>query len=114
MDAYRRCNVIERILSLATSKALPNYLFEKITELCYRCTFVGGSTVLITRCCILGWIQSSMELYSDITTQQVLLRSLAIQVYRTCDKRRVNEWTGKGGTNLRSAFASLGIPLSDS
>ena len=113
METYRRCNVIERILSMATSRSLPNYLSEKITQLCYRCTFVGGSTVLITRCCILGWIQSSMQLSSEIKTQQVLLRSLAVQLYRTCDKSLVNEWTGKGGTSLRSAFASLGIRLSD-
>ena len=54
-----------------------------------------------------------MELSSETKTQQVLLRSLAMQVYRTCDTSRVNEWTGKGGTSLCSAFASLGIPLSD-
>ena len=113
METYRRCNVVERILSVATSRALPNYLSEKITQLCYRCTFVGGSTGLITRCGILGWIQSSMQLSSEIRTQQVLLRSLAIQVYKTSDKGLANEWTGKGGTGLRSAFASLGIPLSD-
>ena len=113
METYRRCNVIERILSMATSRSLPDYLSEKITLLCYRCTFVGGSTALITRCCILGWIQSSMELYSEIKAQQVLLRSLAMQVYRTCDKSRANEWIEKGGSSLRSAFASLGIPLSD-
>ena len=69
--------------------------------------------MLVTRCCILGWIQSSMELSSENKTQQVLLRCLAIQVYRTCDKSLVNAWIGKGGTSLRSAFVSLGMPLRD-
>ena len=69
--------------------------------------------MLITRCGIIGWIQSSMQLSSEIRTQQVLLRSLAIQVYKTSDKSLANEWNGKGGISLRSAFASLGIPISD-
>ena len=109
MESYRRCNVIERLLSVATSRSLHGSTVEKITQLCCRCTYVEGTTTLVTRCGILAWIRSSMELYSENTRQQRLLHFLAMRVSQTCDKSRVDEWTERGGSNIQDVMASLGI-----
>ena len=86
---------------------------EKITQLCYRFTYVEGSTTLITRCGLLSWIRSGIELHSRDSAQRFLLQSLALRVYRTCDKTRIDEWTGQGGSNASDVFRSLGIGLPD-
>lgn len=91
MESYRRCNVFERALSLSASPSLPENCSEKIVELFYRCTFVGGSTTLITRCGLLSWIQARLAVE---TAQQEMLKALASRIYDTCDVDRVSEWSG--------------------
>lgn len=102
METYRRSNVMERLLSLAASRSLPAHIRQKIIQLCYRCTFVNGSTTLVTRCGLLSWIRSEI---SNNQTQRQILRSLAVQVHKTCDLKRISDWSGQD-----SVFAGLDIP----
>ena len=103
METYRLSNVMERVLSLAASRSLPAYLRGKIIQLCYRCTFVDGSTTLVTRCGILSWIRGEMDNNQEARGQ--VLRSLAVQIRKTCDMKRIDDWAGHD-----SVFAGLDIP----
>ncbi|KAL8642298.1 MAG: hypothetical protein Q9228_001006 [Teloschistes exilis] len=49
MELYRRCHILERLLSLAASPLLPTLLQDKLFLLLFRCIHVGGSTTLVTR-----------------------------------------------------------------
>ncbi|KAL8686150.1 MAG: hypothetical protein Q9218_007312, partial [Villophora microphyllina] len=48
MDFYRRCHILERLLSLAASPSLPARYLDKLFSLLFRCIHVGGGTTLIT------------------------------------------------------------------
>ena len=108
MERYQRCNVIERLVSLAASRSLPAHFKEKIIQLLYRSTFLGGSTVLITRCGLLSWIKGEMELpaHKPNPEQRQLLSSLAVRLYKSSDMKHIDDWCGG---SAREVFAGLGV-----
>ena len=91
MESYRKCNVFERVMSMATSPSVSLRCSEKILHLLYRCTFVDGSTTLITRCGVLSWIRVQVSLSGGRREQ---LKLLAGRLHETCDMDRVTEWSG--------------------
>ena len=99
MGTYRRSNIFERLLTLHASASLPTRCREKILQLLYRCTYVDGSTILITRCGLLSWIQIEVALDTD-PTSRFLLQSLAKRAYETCDRSRVDQWNGGDSMEL--------------
>lgn len=106
MDIYRRCHIFERLLSFSASPSLPESYFQKILDLLFRCTYVNGSSTLITRCGLMSWISSRIALHaiSDLTGER--LESLASRAIETSDQERVDIWTN--GT-LVSIIDSLQI-----
>ncbi|KAL8723547.1 MAG: hypothetical protein Q9225_000182 [Loekoesia sp. 1 TL-2023] len=48
IELYRRSHILERLLSLLTSPSLQPSYQEKLLTLLFRCTYVDGSTTLIT------------------------------------------------------------------
>ena len=90
MNQYRRCKVFERLLSLSASPSLQPRFFDRVLHLLYRCTYVDGSTTLVTRCAVLSWIKACA---AKGGMDKAMLRSLASQISRTCEKDRVQEWS---------------------
>ncbi|KAL8807325.1 MAG: hypothetical protein Q9182_000830 [Xanthomendoza sp. 2 TL-2023] len=78
MAVYRRCHILERLLSLMSSPTLPSAQQEKLLALLYRFDYAGGSTTLITR---RGLQISALEGLVEICLQD-------------CDQQRVYEWSG--------------------
>ena len=97
MDLYRRCNVFERLMSFSSSRLVSRHCEDKVMELLYRCTFVDGSTTLVTRCAILGWIEACK---ADSRMNPRFLEALALRVIATADKGRLHEWTNGVGISL--------------
>ena len=91
MDLYRRCNVFERLLAFYASVGTKRDIRRKILHLVYRSSEVGGSTTLITRAGIIGWIQAQV---SHKDGNDVILRQLMRRLYETCDQERVEKWGG--------------------
>ncbi|KAL2003527.1 hypothetical protein VTN02DRAFT_3512 [Thermoascus thermophilus] len=92
MEIYRRANVFERVLSLYNSPTLGQTTRKKILHLIFRATQVGGSSTLITRAGAISWIESQlagMDSNSDATT-----RALTRAIYDSCDRERVDRWSG--------------------
>lgn len=94
MEIYRRCHIFERLLSMLTTSSMPNIHTKKAIDLLYRCTFVGGSTTLITRCSILSWISLLLKAGKPIISNVQALKNLALRVYDTSDQNRVDDWSG--------------------
>ncbi|KAL8832293.1 MAG: hypothetical protein Q9191_000347 [Dirinaria sp. TL-2023a] len=105
MHIYRRSSLLERLLALATTPSLLASSAEKILQLLYRCTYVDGSTTLITRCGLLSWVQSELALNRNAARRFFLL-SLIERTLDTCDNERLNEWSRGNMVNL---LANLGI-----
>lgn len=62
--------------------------------LLYRCSYVGGSSTLITRCGLLSWIDSQVNVSNPLPPDIFALKDLAQQAYMTSEKGRVDEWSG--------------------
>ena len=92
MNIYRKCHVFERLLSFSASPSLPKSCFEKILDLLFRCTYVDGSSTLITRCGLMSWISCRLASHAtdDMTGER--LGMLASRVYETSDDGRIDEW----------------------
>ena len=92
MDIYRKCHIFERLLSFSASPLLPEHCFQKILDLLFRCTYVEGSSTLITRCGLMSWISSRLASHAinDMTGER--LKSLASRAYETSDQERIDEW----------------------
>ena len=90
MNQYRRCKIFERLLSISASPSLPARILNRILHLLYRCTYVDGSTTLLTRCAVLSWIKVCI---AKGGMDETLLLSLASRISRTCEKDRVQEWS---------------------
>ena len=92
MDNYRKCHIFERLLSFSASPSLPEPCFQKTLDLLFRCTYVKGSSTLITRCGLLSWISSRVatQANNDLTGER--LRLLASRAYETSNQERIDDW----------------------
>lgn len=90
MEAFRKSNAFEQLLSFYASRSCNATCKEKIVRLLLRATAVGGSTTLITRCGLVSWIQMCLNSQDP---RQKMLKVLAQRVYETCDQGRVGEWS---------------------
>jgi nucleolar pre-ribosomal-associated protein 1 len=90
MEAFRKSNVFEQLLSFYASRSCNASCKEKIVRLLLRATAVGGSTTLVTRCGLVSWIQMCL---ANQDPRQKLIKVLAQRVYETCDQERVSEWS---------------------
>lgn len=97
MDLYRRCNVFERLMSFSSSRLVPQRCGDKVIELLYRCTYIEGSTTLITRCAVLAWTEVCL---ADRRMNTAFLKALASRVIATADKERLREWTNGVGISV--------------
>jgi nucleolar pre-ribosomal-associated protein 1 len=75
---------------------------EKILRLLLRATHVDGSTTLITRCGVLSWVKMMLD---NQDPRQRMLKALALRVYETCDRERVNEWSSGAIAKTAAAIA---------
>ena len=91
MGIYRRSNILERLLSLSASPTIPDASFQKVVDLLMRCTYVDGSTTLITRCSLVAWIASSFTCKEGQIRGR--LKDLATRVYATSDQARIDKWS---------------------
>lgn len=92
MEIYRRSDILERLLSMSAT-SLPGSCKQKLLSLLFRCTFVGGSTTLITRCGLLSWVQSQIKSHHSTPPEHVSLRKLALRTYETSDQEHVKQWS---------------------
>ncbi|MCJ1250321.1 hypothetical protein MMC30_007547 [Trapelia coarctata] len=90
MEQYRRCGIFERVLSLSASPSTSKACIEKIIQLIYRCSLVGGSTTLVTRFGVMSWIESQQAMNGP---HHVTFKVLASQIQKTCEVDRVQEWS---------------------
>ncbi|KAL8812687.1 MAG: hypothetical protein Q9200_000831 [Gallowayella weberi] len=110
MEIYRRCHILERLLSLMASPALPSSQQEKLLALLYRFDYADGSTTLITRCSLPSWVRCCIALSDRKGVQTSALEGLVERCLQDCDQQRVHEWSGgklcdvlksaQGGVNL--------------
>jgi nucleolar pre-ribosomal-associated protein 1 len=101
MESFRKSNIFEQLLSFYGSRSCAASAKEKIVRLLLRAAAVGGSTTLITRCGLIGWIQMCLDAHDP---RHRALRTLATRVHETCDQAKVAEWSS--GTVVE-AVASL-------
>lgn len=101
---YRRCHILERILTISTTFLMPMVCFEKIVSLLYRCTFVKGSSTLITRCGLLSWISTRLKAGKGTVRGNDVLKLLASRAYDTSDKEWVDDWSNGGVLELLRSF----------
>lgn len=102
MEIYRRSDIFERLLSMSAT-SLPGNCKQKMLDLLFRCTLVGGSTTMITRCGVLSWVQSQISNRHSGPPEHVSLRHLALRTYETSDQERVKQWSNDSvGTLLDS------------
>ena len=92
MNIYRKCHMFERLLSFSTSPSLPGSCFEKILDLLFRCSYVDGSSTLITRCGLMSWISSRLASHAIDDMTAIRLRMLASRAYETSDDGRIDDW----------------------
>ena len=105
IDIYRRCGVFERAMSLCTMPTLGPACREKVVHLLYRCACVEGSTMLVTRCGVLGWIRERST--KEVPHLVQLLQCLASKLLETCDVTRLEAWCGLEGRRVLSLFGDL-------
>lgn len=89
---------------------MPEFTSQKIVDLLFRCTYVEGSTTLITRCGLLSWISSRLTMPNSSHVPGNRLRTLARRACETSDKNRVNDWSD--GT-VKLVVDRLSIPYGE-
>jgi nucleolar pre-ribosomal-associated protein 1 len=102
MEYFRKSNIVEQLLGHYSSRSCAVSAKEKILRLLLRATHVEGSTTLITRCGLLGWVQMMLD---NQDPRHRTLKTLALRVYETCDQDRVDEWSSSGIAQTVAALA---------
>ena len=62
-------------------------------DLLFRCTYVEGSSTLITHCGLIRWIASRLTLKPNEASMKRRLRVLALRLHETSDQQRIEEWS---------------------
>lgn len=92
MEIYRRANVFERTFAFYESPSTSVSVKRKILHLLYRSTQVQGSTTLITRAGIIGWIQSQLPAVG--VKEASSFSALTSSLHASSDQERVAKWSG--------------------
>ena len=79
---------------MSATSSVPKGCMGKLIGLLYRCSYVGGSSTLITRCGLLSWIDSQVNARTPLSSDVFALTNLAQRAYDTSEKDRVDEWSG--------------------
>jgi nucleolar pre-ribosomal-associated protein 1 len=103
LEIYRRANVFERILSLYNSPTLNAPLKKKILHVVFRATQVGGASTLITRAAAISWVESQMVADDP---HSAMMPKLAKAIYDSCDRERVDKWSGASISRLVEQLGS--------
>ena len=91
---YRRNHYVEHLCSMYWSPFLPSPLKVKILDILSAATNIeGGSTTLITRAGVMGWIDVQLHKSRDGDANDVTLRHLAKRLYETCNREHVDAWS---------------------
>lgn len=93
METYRYCDVFERLLAIGSSPKLPAFCFDKLVDLLFRCTFVGGSSTLITRFGVWHWLCTLLEDENLTVAKRPKLLALRQRLHETNDQERINIWS---------------------
>lgn len=97
MDILRRRSTFEPLLGLASDPFLPAAIKDVVIAILWRASWIeGGSTTLITRSGVIGWLG---ELLSRRESRQGLLATTAVKnlverMWDSCEQTRVLEWSG--------------------
>jgi nucleolar pre-ribosomal-associated protein 1 len=102
MEYFRKSNIVEQLLGHYSSRSCAISAKEKILRLLLRATHVEGSTTLITRCGLMGWVQMMLD---NQDPRHRTLKILALRVYETCDQDRVEEWSSGAMAQTIAALA---------
>jgi nucleolar pre-ribosomal-associated protein 1 len=89
MEIFRTSNVFETLLSYYGSKSCAIIAKEKIVRLLLRAVAVGGSTTLITRCGVVGWVRTMLD-QRDYRGRS--LKVLVERLWAGCDRTKVDGW----------------------
>ena len=89
MRLYTNNKVFEWLLSMSAAPMLSDGRTQKIVSILLRCTYVDGSTTLITRYGLLAWIMGQWE---GTKVKRKRLALLARTAWETCDQGHVGAW----------------------
>ncbi|KAH6668644.1 ribosome 60S biogenesis N-terminal-domain-containing protein [Plectosphaerella plurivora] len=93
---FRRGKWFEKILVLAGNPYLRATLTTKVLRVLYRATRIeGGSTTLVTRFGVFGWLEAREASRKDKEAAAVLA-ALRRRLWETCDQERVAAWSSGG------------------
>ncbi len=91
LEILRKGGVFEKVMSLYGSPGSGLRVKEKVLEMLWRVTLVeGGSTTLVTRAGVLSW----SDMVSVEKDTEGLVRAVRKKVVETCDRVKVEEWSG--------------------
>ena len=105
MKIYHRSHAMDHVLTLAASPNLPTLCFDKIIDLLFRCTYVDGSTTLITGYGLLAWLEIHM-LPPREDSQRSRMKLLGQRAYETSDQARIDDWSDG---QIVAMLARLGV-----
>jgi nucleolar pre-ribosomal-associated protein 1 len=93
---FRRGQWFEKILVLAGNPYLRATLTTRVLRVLYRATCIeGGSTTLVTRFGLFGWLEAREASRKDEEAAAVLA-ALRRRLWETCDQERVAAWSSGG------------------
>jgi nucleolar pre-ribosomal-associated protein 1 len=94
MAIFHKRHVFEKLLSLYGNVYVVRRLKDMILRILVLATAVeGGSTTLVTRFSILSWLGAEIGGESD-EGRKKLLKGLLDKILQTCDKDKVEKWSG--------------------
>lgn len=96
LGIFHRKRWFEKILALGANPYLRVNLRTRLLRIIYRATCIeGGSTTLVTRFGILGWLDAQRA-GSEGGDEADVLAALMRRIWETCDQEKVKAWS-KGG-----------------
>ena len=92
MEVYQTCHVFEYLQSMSSSPWTKSPTVCKTIDILFRCTYVRGSTILITRFATASWISASLKMHNG--EHEGRLQSLRRRLDATSDQAAVEAWKG--------------------
>ena len=96
LTLFHNKRLFEKILSLAGNSYLRRPLRTQVLRVVYRASHIeGGSTTLITRFGVMGWLEGQAAL-CESREEARMYKGMLARLWETCDQERIAAWSKQG------------------
>ena len=108
LGVFHQTRWFEKVFAAACNPYMKAGLRTRVFRVLYRATCIeGGSTTLVTRFGVLGWLEELRVAAGEAGEERAVVAGLMARVWETCDRAHVGRWSRGGIPEMMGAVEGV-------